>query len=322
MIPFKILGLLTACFCRHILLHEKKEEQEKNDPSGEKMRTFIKKTGDHAVVGVVTAILLIGLIVAVISLVQTVYIPKIMEQREAEHMDKVAEQFTYLTSVIDGQAANQMKNMPVATSITLGSKELPYMLSIKAFGTLQILDNARVLNLTLENGSIKTFHIGEITYSSINGYFLDQSYTYQAGAMIVSQSEGNLMMIHPSFFVDYDSTQNTLNIIFDVVNISSIGQKTIASGFGTYPIQTEFSNISYDVTFTNVSTMTFTTPLSNAWFVFISQSLRAADPYLDNVLSDTGSSVRLDFSSLSKANVIVKIIDINAQIGPGWVEQP
>ena len=60
-----------------------------------------------------------------------------MEQREAEHMDKVAEQFTYLTSVIDGQAADQSRNMPVATSITLGSKELPYMLSIKAFGSLR-----------------------------------------------------------------------------------------------------------------------------------------------------------------------------------------
>ena len=102
-----------------------------------------KKTTDNAVVGVVTAILIVGLIVAVVSLVQTMYIPKIMEQREADHMDKVAEQFTYLTSVIDGQAANPTNNMPIATSITLGSKELPYMLSMRAFGTLEILDNRR-----------------------------------------------------------------------------------------------------------------------------------------------------------------------------------
>ncbi|MFA5102886.1 MAG: hypothetical protein WC525_06995, partial [Candidatus Thermoplasmatota archaeon] len=106
------------------------------------MKTFRKKPTDTAVVGVVTAVLLIGLIVAVVSLVQTIYIPKVMEQREAEHMDKVAEQFSYLTSVIDGQAADQKKNLPIATSITLGSKELPYMLSIKAFGKLEILENS------------------------------------------------------------------------------------------------------------------------------------------------------------------------------------
>jgi hypothetical protein len=133
------------------------------------MKMLTKKTTDNAVVGVVTAILIVGLIVAVVSLVQTTYIPKIMKEREADHMDKVADQFTYLTSVIDGQAADGTKNMPIATSITLGSKELPYMLSIRAYGTLEILDKARTI--TINYGSeTNTTHIGVITYSSNNGY--------------------------------------------------------------------------------------------------------------------------------------------------------
>ena len=285
------------------------------------MKTLRMKTTDNAVVGVVTAVLLIGLIVAVISLVQTIYIPKIMEQREAEHMDKVAEQFTYLTSVIDGQAADQSRNMPVATSITLGSKALPYMLSIKAFGTLEILDNVRLINITLENGTVKTFPIGVITYSSINGYFLDQSYAYEAGAMIVSQSEGNLMMVRPSFFIDYNSALNILNISFDVVNISSVGQKTIASGFGTYPIQTVFHKISTNATFTDVRDITITTPLSNSWYGFTDSLLKNALNENQYDLTDTGQSLTLDdFTSLT-VNMFFKIIDIQAQIGPGWVEQ-
>lgn len=285
------------------------------------MRTFIKKTTDDGIVGVVTAILLIGVIVVVASLVQTMYIPKIMEQREAEHMDKIAEQFTYLTSVIDSQAADRIQNMPIATSITLGSKELPYMLSMKAFGTLQILDNARLINISLKDGSVKTFRVGVIMYSSVNGYFLDQSYTYEAGGMIVSQSEGNLMMIHPNFFVEYIPSQNVLTIVFDVVNISSIGQKTIASGYGTYPIQTEFYNMSNNVTFTNVNSITFTTPLSNAWSFYINQTLRAANPDLFGIITDTGRSVMIDLSQFSTVQVKLKIIDIRAQIGPGWVVQ-
>src|SRR5512136_2952439 len=130
------------------------------------MKILKKKTTDNAVVGVVTAILLVGLIVAVVSLVQTMYIPKIMKEREADHMDKVAEQFTYLTSVIDGQAANPSNNMPVATSITLGSKELPDMLSMKAFGTLEILDKARTITINYGSGQPNTSKIGVITYSS------------------------------------------------------------------------------------------------------------------------------------------------------------
>jgi hypothetical protein len=278
-------------------------------------------TADHAVVGVVTAVLLIGLIVAVVSLVQTMYIPKIMEQREAEHMDKVSEQFTYLTSVIDGQAADQSKNLPVATSITLGSKELPYMLSIKAFGTIEILDNTRQIDIILANGTMYSYPIGVITYSSINGYFLDQSYTYEAGAMIVSQTQGNLMMVRPNFFIDYDETQHILNISLHVVNISSVGQKTIASGFGTYPIQTEFHQIRYNMTLSDVSNIKITTPLSNAWFMFMDSVLRSNLNDNEYDLTDTGQALILDnFSSLT-VNALFTMIDIHAQIGPGWIEQ-
>lgn len=280
------------------------------------MKKIRCKTEDNAVVGVVTAVLIIGIIVAVISLVQTVYIPKIMEQREAEHMDKVAEQFTYLTSVIDGQASDQSKNLPVATSVTLGSKELPYLLSIKAFGTLKILDNARYVNITLSNGTMKSLRIGVISYSSINGYFLDQTYTYEAGAMIVSQTEGNLMMVRPSFFIN--STAGTIE--FDIVNISSVGQKIIASGFGTYPIQTEFNRIAFNYTFTGVNTITITSPLSNAWYVFMNSSLKTNLNDNQYSLTDTGQSLSLTILD-QQLKLSIKVIDIWAQIGPGWVGQ-
>jgi len=293
------------------------------------MKVLIKKTSEHAVVGVVTAILLIGLIVSVIAFVQTMYIPKIMEQREADHMDKVAEQFTYLTSVIDGQALNEIKNRPLATSITLGSKELPYMLSVRAFGTLKILDNARAIDIY--NDSVYSpfhFPFGAITYSSGNAYFLDQSYIYEAGAMIVSQSDGNLMMISPFFFADYDATTDTVTISFDVVNISSVGNKIIASGYGTYPIQTEFHDILPDQTFTDVSSITIATPFSNAWLAFINHKLIEANLEYEGYdsqffLTDMGDHLRLDIASssdLPTVNIILNVIDIRAQIGPGWVD--
>ena len=291
------------------------------------MKVLIKKTSEHAVVGVVTAILLIGLIVSVISLVQTMYIPKIMEQREADHMDKVAEQFTYLSSIINVQALNLTNNKPLSTAITLGSKELPYMLSIRAFGTLKILDNSRGIYI-YDDSSESPFHfpIGAITYSSNNAYFLDQSYTYEAGAMIRNQSDpdGNSMMIPPFFFADYDETNNNLTISFDVVNISSVGNKKIASGYGTYPIQTEFH---HDISienkiFKDVSNIEITTPFLDEWIAFINHQLENINQQLENTnLEYTVNG--LEFSSPSNppiVNIILNIREIRAQIGPGWVE--
>jgi len=294
------------------------------------MKKIIKKTTDSAVVGIVTAILLIGLIVLVISIVQIVYVPIIMEQREAEHMDRVAEQFAFLTSVIDNQAAEGNKGIPIATFVTLGSKELGLLASSKAFGTLEVLENSGAI--TIQNESMtNTFQIGTICYSSNNAYYLDQSYTYDAGSMIVSQSQGNKMMVRPNFFVDYNKTRNIVNISFDVVNISSIGSKIIAAGYGICGIQTEFIDISTNITYTDVSTMTIATSFSPAWFVFISRSLIDAGLKLEVdppqvILTDMGNALKLDFPSpeysefYPTVNIIFKITEIQAQVGPGWVE--
>lgn len=297
-----------------------------------KMKIGCKKTSDSAVVGIVTAILIIGLVAAVISIVQTTYVPKIMEQREAEHMDKVAEQFASLTSVIDGQAADEKKGIPIATSVTLGSRELPYLVSSKSFGTLEILENSctiTIKNETATNAILTTTHpIGTITYSSTNAYYLDQSYTYETGAMIVSQTQGNLMMIPPDFMVDYNDTTNVVTITFDVVNISGVQQKMMAAGFGTYPIQTEFRDISTDTIFTDVREMTITTRFSNSWFVLLNSSLTAAGLNYAGygsqfLLDDNGVDVKVEFMSNGLApivNIVYKMNEIRAQIGPGWVE--
>lgn len=294
------------------------------------MKKIKRKITDNALVGIVTAILLIGLIVLVISIVQIVYVPIIMEQREAEHMDRVAEQFAFLTSVIDNQAADGNKGIPIATFVTLGSKELGFLASSKAFGTLEVLENSNAI--TIQNESItNTYKIGTIGFSSNNAYYLDQSYTYEAGAMIVSQSQGNKMMVRPSFFVEYNKTSNMVNISFDVVNISSIGSKTIASGYGICGVQTEFSDISTNINFTGVGNITIATPFSQAWFVYIDRELKGAglnsaahpDQY---ILTDMGGALKLYFqtSEFSEfyptVNLIFKITEIQAQIGPGWIE--
>ena len=174
-----------------------------------------KNKYDYGIVGVVTAVLLLGLVVAIISLMQTVYVPKIMEHRESEHMDQVADQFTRLKSSIDNQISSQTPGIPVATSVTLGSKELPYLLTVRAFGTIEVLTEEFTVGLTygLDDDLNLSRSIGMLKYTSANGYFLDQSYIYESGAVIVSQDLGNMMLIRPSFSVSHNGANIT--IIFD-----------------------------------------------------------------------------------------------------------
>src|SRR4030042_7185102 len=89
------------------------------------MRKIIKsiRKKDEAVAGIVVAVMIVGLVLAVLSIIQTIYIPKWMESREAEHMGVVSDQFSNLKFTLDTQIALK-ENIPISSSITLASREL------------------------------------------------------------------------------------------------------------------------------------------------------------------------------------------------------
>jgi len=273
------------------------------------------KSSNEAVAGIITAILIVGLIVIVISLIQTIYVPKWMGKIEAEHMGDVANQFSQLKSAIDIQSATGQKT-PISTFITLGNKEMPFFSASRAFGSLMILSDE--CTVTISNGSSFSYSLGIIKYSSRNAYFLDQSYIYEAGSVILNQSEGNVMSIKP-----FSATNNVdiVNITFDIVNIVGIGGRTSAGGYGTYPIRTEFVS-SNTVVMNNVESIKIATNYPNAWHeAFNSTLIKSAGLIYgtDFSVMDTNSETTIAFIRVT-VNLTLTIIEIDAQIAPGWVE--
>jgi hypothetical protein len=267
------------------------------------------------VAGIITAILLVGLIVIVISLIQTIYVPKWMEKIEAEHMGDVADQFSQLKSAIDIQSATGQKT-PMSTSITLGNKEMPYFSASRAFGSLMILSDECTVTITNSSNS-SSYSLGIIKYSSRNAYFLDQSYIYEAGSVILNQSEGNVMSIKPFSAIN---NVNVVNITFDIVNILGVGGRTSAGGYGTYPIRTELAS-SNTVVMNNVNSITIATNYPNAWHLaFNSTLIKSAGLIYDTDFSaaDTNGEVTITFNGV--VNLTLKVVEIDAQIAPGWIE--
>ena len=276
------------------------------------------KNSDDAVVGIVATFLIVGLIVTVISMIQAVYVPEWMEQTEADHMEVVADQFSQLKFAIDIQSANTKPDIPISTSITLGNKELPFLTSSRAYGSLDILSDECIVTITNDSGSV-SYPLGLIKYSSANAYFLNQAYICEAGAVILSQSQGNTMSIKPAFSVSYGYGSD-ININLTILNISTIGEKRSIGGYGTYPIQTEFSGINV-TNFTDVKNITICTNYQNAWKKFINNTLINSGLSYDadfsiNVNDD---SMILKFNDSITVNLKLKHVTINAQIAPGWI---
>lgn len=271
------------------------------------------KNSDNAVVGIITAILLIGLLISVITIIQTVFVPNWMEQIESEHMDQVADQFAQLKFSIDLQSVLQERNLPVASPITLGNRRIPLFSSIRSYGDLEIIQDE--CTVTIQNQTTSyNYPVGIIKYSSSNSYFIDQSFIYETGALIISQDEGNIISITP--LISVENLTNDYNITLSIINISVIGNKDSISGYGTYPIRIEYFNSS-TINITNLDRITISTEYPESWGNHLNYVFRDDDVQIGEFSSYTYA----DFSGMTKnVNVLLRVVDIYAQIAPGWIE--
>jgi len=413
---------------------------------------------DNGQVGVIVAILMVTLLVAVLVLIQVYYVPNWMKDKEASHMDTVANQFSNLKFSIDLQATSTMY-APITSSITLGSKELPYFVSSRAFGSLNILpttssnfsvyitsqsgmiktlyqstittpvtyvdsisafylvidtlSNGDVFNVTINgnknlevnvlrhndttfrinlktiNGSQILFNqtiassipqeefrinllnsdyrfstdilpyvtkpfnisvnastpshgdfsikcykyygstislsypIGTIKYESENSYFVDQTYAYEGGAVILAQHTGEAIISPPSFSAGNYTTEHIINL--SVVNIIGIEGKTSASGYGTYSIRTNYSKSTYYEAMARNITIRINTNYPDAWGRYL-RNLMNNSGITDVTINvnSTGNYVAISMGGPSSGSsydikLSVRETKIYAQIGPGWV---
>lgn len=284
-----------------------------------KIKKYIKnfKDSNKGAAGIVVAILLIGFFVSAIAFVQAVYVPQWMEQREAEHMDEVANQFSQLKFAIDTLSVTAQQYSPISSPVTLGSKEMPFLSSIRSYGTLDILPNECKITITDKNAQSISYILGSIKYTASNAYYIDQSYVYENGALILSQPSGDVVAVRPAF-----SVIDTEDLSFNMVRLSGIGGKTSATGYGTYPVQTEFSS-SETFYINNVEQITIYTSYTNAWRNFFNDTLSnsALGFSIGNTVDAEGITVTFfDTDEADLPELSLTVIEIETQISPGWVE--
>jgi len=294
---------------------------------------------NHGVVGIVVAVLLIGLLVSVVSILQAVYIPKWMEEREAEHIEQVLVQFSELKLAIDTHSVNRENNTPIATSITLGSKEFPFLMSTRAYGSLEIVDNVCTININYNTtwnnthnfnvSKSRGYKLGIIKYTSYNAYYIPQekqSFVYEAGSVITNQTSGNSISVRPSFKPSKPSP-SLKRISFKIIDIESYAEKTSYGGYDIVPILTEYNGSAYNdsinyenakVRFINITSSDY----SDAWFTFLNSTLKKEGfiyGYGNDYFISPGNTIVLEFYN-NLPEFELTLMGINAQIGPGWVE--
>ena len=241
-----------------------------------KKKVFIKEK--TAVAGAIELILLIGLFAIVLSMIQLLYIPEIMEHKESDHMDEISNQFSRLKAMMDIQA-KENTSIPISTLITLGSSELPYFVTAPAQGELTIIgkdDTAYEIKIS----DTITYDLTSIKYQSHNLYFVPQTYVLEGGGIIIKQPEGkSVMWVDPSFNATPIRDQNghvtNIEMYFDIpVIVCNEGNNNIG-GFGHCYVRTNYSDELSDNGWnywSDISSINISTEYPNAWYSFFNQS--------------------------------------------------
>lgn len=280
------------------------------------------KNANEGVVGIVVTVLLIGLIVAVMVMVNNVYVPNWVEQQESSHMGDVAYEFKQLKFALDIQTIVN-DTTAISTPITLGSREIPVFDTGRTFGSLMIVpsDCIFTINYTVNSTALQHFIITDtIKYSSGNSYYVDQNYMYQAGALILSQDDADVLIGKPSIFVKKPVDRK--NITMNFVDIAGIEGKTTAGGYGTYGIYTQVSDPDLSYThLTNVSEITIETAYPNAWNTTIQRSFLQQG--LNINYTAVASTNKLTISIYPDElggyyyDMYVRTVEVNSEIGFG-----
>lgn len=276
-----------------------------------KSTTFVKC--NKAVAGVIEALLLVALVAIVISTIQLYYIPQVMEQREAEHMDQVSNQFSSLKSMIDLQAMTQ-SDAPIFSMLTLGSRQLPYFITAGAYGVVSVHDTDE-WSISVTYGA-NIYELTSIKYEAHNFYFPEpdyrQDYILEGGGIILEQYDGNVMRVDPAISVvngTYD-----IDIYYDLPIFIGTPGKNETQGEGLCFIRTNYSEGDINI-INNAISINISTRYSNAWNESLYNMLG------DNVNYNVGETyVEIIEKEPKEINFHVTYYYIYVQIGPGWIK--
>lgn len=272
---------------------------------------------DNAVVGIFTVVLIISLIIGVIAVINTVYVPQWMKQAEFRHMSQVSNQFSQLKYALDIQSITNGSSA-IGSAVTMGTIEIPFLGVHQSFDELSIPSKSCTLTITSKTGSHSSYTTDSITFTSHNTNFVDQSYIYEAGALILDQAEQNVLLARPSILV----TEYGKNLSITFMNLTAgTGSNNFASGRGTFPIYTQITqnNQQYTVMH-NVTNITIQTNYPDAWYQAFNVSLLYSGITYKIIETTNGIIVNLADTKGDYYNIFMRETKISADLAFGVVE--
>ncbi len=181
------------------------------------LNSFLRS--ESAASGAIAFILLFGILFSIYSVIHLGYVPEWKSETEDAHMTNIWKDMNEIKSKIDRNTIllmsiptqdtkSSLPNVKTTLSFHTGSPKIPLINSAKFSGTVSV--NTDQCNMTLfpANDNEVPISCGTISYRSNNMYYVDQTFRYESGALILAQKEKAVMKSFPTIRVFEESPGN------------------------------------------------------------------------------------------------------------------
>jgi len=172
------------------------------------IRIHKKGESDSGVSNVVSLILIAGIVVSLLGMVFTTYLPAWGKDNEVKTLNSVMDSYMDLKTGFDTLALNGEPGTTSTTKISLGSSGGPVLGFGRMSGSIDLRNDLGIVEVYDQTGTIFSQGRGSLTYSSNTVNVEDQEISMEGGAIIRHQVGGSpVLKGRPNVFVWSDRIQ-------------------------------------------------------------------------------------------------------------------
>lgn len=234
--------------------------------AGERIKKSPRWDNDEGVAATVGTIMALLVFLTFMGLFTNQFVPVWMSDNESAHMSTAIQQFVTLKSQVDisisHNANTRVAPTPVFVPITLSASGIPVFagptagvleFSPETFGVLPYLVPYLDVTYTYKSttsGTERTYSLnssndghsgGDLDLYCPNRYYVEQHLTYEAGAIILNQSDGEFIVAGPQILVRNMGTAASPNLVMMLTQITLEGTNKTVGGVGSKGVNADLT---------------------------------------------------------------------------------
>lgn len=249
---------------------------------------------ESGVSAAVAAALLLGIIVATMTTVQLNYVPVWKEDAEYAHMSDVWQDMSRLKSNVDILAAgleiNPNAKIVINSPVQLGGADVPFIGSTTTGGTLVVNNDVSglLINVTTNtstggyDSNTSLYYTGTVTYRPTNTYYVDETYSYENGALIVAREGRSMMKLAPGIVLEKGNRANHSAMNLSVHAVVLEGPRGVMSSNTVEDIKLTSKSFDHLYTYTELEKTIYNNTITSTSVTVYTENTEAWEKYFKN----------------------------------------